>query len=136
MTRFFNRRPTVFGGMIGVLIACLVGFPMINISAFNPQALAQAIDIDAPSTVILAQKDASLSKDEKKSLVVTGVAQYEQGNRAQAKEALEKAQAVFPENYAVPYYLGLIYLQEEQRPAAIAEWQRYVAMDPQSENAM
>ena len=136
MTRFFNRRPTVFGGMIGVLIACLVGFPMINISAFNPQALAQAIDIDDPSTVILAQKDASLSKDEKKSLVVTGVAQYERGNRAQAKETLEKAQAVFPENYAVPYYLGLIYLKEGQRSAAIAEWQRYVAMDPQSENAM
>jgi TolB-like protein len=41
-----------------------------------------------------------------------GVGQYTQKDLDGAKNTLEQAQAVFPENFAVPFYLGLIYLQE------------------------
>jgi tetratricopeptide (TPR) repeat protein len=77
-----------------------------------------------------------LSKKEKKRLVEQGVAAYEKGQRADAKALLEHAGAVFAENYAVPYYLGAIYLEEGQQNAAISQWRRYVAMDPKSENAL
>ena len=65
-----------------------------------------------------------------------GVDQYKQGRHDQAQKNLELAETVFPENYAVPYYLGLIYLEQGKRTAAIAQWRQYVQMDPRSENAV
>ncbi|XPS87974.1 tetratricopeptide repeat domain protein [Desulfosarcina variabilis str. Montpellier] len=122
--------------MIGTLIYCLVVFPIVNTGVFNTKAMAQVIDTDALDAEAPSKEIATLSKDEKKALVESGVAQYEQGNWIEARQTLEQAREVFPENFAVPYYLGLIYLKEGQRSAAIAEWQHYVAMDPESENSM
>lgn len=65
-----------------------------------------------------------------------GVEQYEQGDHDQAQKNLELANKVWPENYAAPYYLGLIYLEQGKRTAAIAKWKQYVEMDPNSENAL
>jgi len=100
----------------------MVVFPVFNSIGFSAMAHAEEM--------------VKLSKKEKKKLVEQGVAQYKEGERAQAKETLEQAKEVFPENHAVPYYLGLIYLEEGQRSAAIDEWQKYVEMDPKSENSM
>ena len=100
----------------------MVGFPIFNSIGFSAAAPAEEM--------------VKLSKKEKKKLVEQGVAQYKEGERAQAKKTLEQAKAVFPANYAAPYYLGLIYLEEGQRSAAIAEWQQYVLMDPKSENSL
>jgi len=100
----------------------MVVFPAFNSIGFSAMAHAEEM--------------VKLSKKEKKKLVEQGVAQYKEGERAQAKETLEQAKAVFAENHAVPYYLGLIYLEEGQRSAAIDEWQNYVEMDPKSENSM
>jgi TolB-like protein len=36
----------------------------------------------------------------------------------------------------VPYYLALIYLEDDRRPEAIAEWREYVRMDPKGEDAL
>ncbi|MFH0728429.1 MAG: CsgG/HfaB family protein [Pseudomonadota bacterium] len=47
------------------------------------------------------------------------------------KTNLERARSVSPENYAVPYYLGLVYLQEGNRDSAITEWEEYLAMAPE-----
>ena len=136
MNRFFHRRPKVLSGMIGTLIYFLVVFPIVNTGVLSTEALAQVINTDDLDAQVQEQEIPTLSKDEKKKLVETGVAQYEQGNWIEARHTLEQAREVFPENFAVPYYLGLIYLKEGQRSAAIAEWQHYVAMDPGSENAM
>ncbi len=122
MTRFLNRRQKVFRTIVGMLVYCLVVFPIINSTVFISMAHAE--------------ETVKLSKKEKKKLVEQGVAQYKKGERAQAKKTLEQAKAVFSDNYAVPYYLGLIYLAEGQRSAAIDEWQKYVKMDPKSENSM
>jgi tetratricopeptide (TPR) repeat protein len=73
---------------------------------------------------------------EKQDLVQQAVAHYEQGEMKKAAEGLEKSKAVFPENYAVPYYLGLIYLEQGNVRGAIAEWKQYVRMDPKSENSL
>ena len=133
MNRLFNRHPKVLSGIIGTLIFCLVVLPIANTGAFTTNALAQG---NAPGIDPLARDSVTLSKDEKKKLVETGVVQYKQGHWTGARQTLELAREIFPENWAVPYYLGLIYLQEGQRSAAIAEWQHYVGMDPESENAM
>ncbi len=77
---------------------------------------------------------AKLSDKEKRQLVQQGVLAYETGHHTEAKKILMQAQSAFPENYAVPYYLGAIYLEEGQRAAAISQWKRYVAMDANSEN--
>lgn len=47
------------------------------------------------------------------------------------KNNLEYARTSSPDNYAVPYYLGLVYLQEGDRNAAIQEWERYLALAPE-----
>ena len=122
MTRFMKRRQKLFRGIVCVMIYCMVGFPVFSSTGFSATAPAE--------------ETVKLSKKEKKKLVEQGVAQYKEGERAQAKKTLEQAKAVFPANYAVPYYLGLIYLEEGQRSAAIAEWQQYVLMDPKSENSL
>ncbi len=84
---------------------------------------------------VFADPSAGLSSKEKKKLVEHGVAQYTQKDLDGARNTLEQAEAVFPENFAVPYYLGLIYLQEGRREDAISQWRRYLEMDPGSQNA-
>jgi Tfp pilus assembly protein PilF len=81
-------------------------------------------------------KSKPLTSQEKAELVRQGVEQYKAGNHDQARETLETARSVFPENYAAPYYLGLIYLEKGARSAAIAQWQQYVKMDPNSTNSL
>jgi tetratricopeptide (TPR) repeat protein len=122
MTRFLNRKKKVFRSIVGVLIYCMLLFPMFNSIG--------------SSAVTPAEENVNLSKKEKKELVKQGVNQFQKGERVQAKKTLEHAKAVFPANYAVPYYLGLIYLEEGRRSDAIAEWQQYVLMDPESEDSL
>jgi tetratricopeptide (TPR) repeat protein len=122
MSSFLNRKKKVFRSIVGVLIYSMLLFPTFNaigLSAMDP-----------------AKKDVKLSKKEKKKLVEEGVAQYQKGERDQAKKTLEYAKEVFPANYAVPYYLGLIYLEEGRRSDAIAEWKQYIQMDPKSEDSL
>jgi len=88
------------------------------------------------SAMTPAEENVKLSKKEKERLVEQGVAQFQKGERDQAKKTLEYAKAVFPANYAVPYYLGLIYLEEGRRSDAIAEWQQYVLMEPEIEDSL
>jgi TolB-like protein/outer membrane protein assembly factor BamD (BamD/ComL family) len=83
-----------------------------------------------------APEAAKLTTPEKQELVRKAVASYERGQWPSAQKSLEQAQTAFPENYAVPYYLGLIYLKQGRRSDAIAQWQRYITMDPNSENAL
>lgn len=85
--------------------------------------------------IVPAQSAAKSSEDDAGHLVEQGVALYEQKDLDGAQKALERAEALLPDNYAVPYYLGLIHLSKEQRAAAISQWQRYLRLDPDSENA-
>ncbi len=121
MARLLNRRLHLFIVVVWVLICSTVGFAFCT-SGFS-----------AP---VSTKETATLSTKEKQALVQQAVAYYEQGESAKAQESLERAQSVFPENYAVPYYLGLIYLEQGKRAAAIAQWRRYVKIAPKSENAL
>ena len=122
MNRFLNRKQKTFRSIVGVLIYCMVVFPCMGATCWSASA-------PAGETV-------ALSAQEKENLVRLGVDQYEQGELGQAKKNLELAETLFPENYAAPYYLGLIYLKQGERTAAISQWRQYVKMDPKSENAM
>ena len=81
-------------------------------------------------------QSATLSKDQKRQLVEEGVTLYKEGKIVDARKTLEEAKLVFPENFAVPYFLGLIYLKEENYAGAISEWRRYVALNPDSKETL
>ena len=106
--------------LLAWMIACCIGIGLTGTAGFCA-ATAGATN---------------LSAQEKQNLVQKAVAQYEQGQTEEAREGLKKASAVFPENYAVPYYLGLIYLEQGDRKEAIAQWKQYVKLDPRSENSI
>ena len=158
MTRFLNRKKKVLRSIVGLMIYFMVGSPIsnsIDIGATEPANIsmdrsqlpshptsspfrtAQVQVLDTLEKITPSDEETlNLSKKEKKKLVEQGVTQYQNGEREQAQKTLEHAKAVFPENYVVPYYLGLIYLEEGWRLDAIAEWQQYVLMDPKSEESL
>jgi tetratricopeptide (TPR) repeat protein len=119
---FVFRKQKAYRIVIGVLIYSL-----------GIYSVTGSISWSAPAP---AEEPVQLSAQEKEDLVRQGVEQYEQGDHDQAQENLELANRVWPENYAAPYYLGLIYLEQGKRTAAIAKWRQYVKMDPNSENAL
>jgi tetratricopeptide (TPR) repeat protein len=121
MAGFLSLRPRLVQVVAAELICCLVGFA----------CCATGFGATAP-----APEAAELSIQEKQDLVRRAVAACEHGNWPNAQKDLEQAQTVFPENYAVPYYLGSIYLKQGRRSEAIVQWQRYIALDPNSENAL
>jgi len=121
MARFLTRKPHLLRVVVAVLICCLAGVTFC------------ATGFSAPAP---APEAANLTTQQKQELVRQAVAAYERGDQTKAQQSLERAKTVFPENYAVPYYLGLIYLQQGRRSDAIAQWQQYIAMDPNSENAV
>ncbi len=98
MASLLNRRLHSFKVVVGMLTCCMAGF------------IFYGIGFSAP---VSTKETAPLSTKEKQALVQQAVAYYEQGESAKAQENLERAQTDFPENYAVPYYLGLIYTDDE-----------------------
>lgn len=109
-------------GIAGAALICYLLFIMV---AF-PGLCAATTSSPAQST---------LSTEEKEQLVQQGVTYYEKKKLEKAREILEEARSVFPENYAVPYYLGLIHLEQGSQADAIDQWREYVKLDPKGENA-
>lgn len=122
MNSYFNCLQRTFRIINAVLIYCMVIAPISGSIAWSAPAPTSKAD--------------EMSVQEKEKLVQQGVDQYRQGDHEQAQKNLVQARDVFPENYAAPYYLGLIYLKKGQRSDAIAQWRQYVEMDPGSENAL
>ena len=117
MARFMNRKKKVFRSMVGVLIYFMVGFPTsnsIDISFAEPVntsmkrfqlsnhaantsfRTAQAFPAMLDEETKPDEETVKLSKKEKKELVEQGVAEYQKGERDQAKKTLEYAKEVFP----------------------------------------
>lgn len=119
MNGFLKRKQKRIRMVVGVLIYCMAVLPAYTSTGWSAPASAP-----------------EMSAREKQNLVQQGVEQFKQGKQDQAQKNLEQARTVFPENYAAPYYLGLIYLKQGKRSAAIAQWREYVQMDPKSENAL
>ena len=88
------------------------------------------------SPTIKAASTEKLSKNEKKQLVENGVSLYKNRDYPNAKNTLEQAEVLVPNNYAVPYYLGLIYLQEGQTKATISQWRRFLELSPTTEESI
>lgn len=121
MAGLLSRRPYLYRIAAVALICCMSTF------------IYSTTGLCAPTPT---KATAILSATEKEQLVQQAVADYEKGEKDKARENLETAKTVFPENYAVPYYLALIYLEQGNRKGAIAQWQKYLKMAPQSENAL
>jgi tetratricopeptide (TPR) repeat protein len=69
-------------------------------------------------------------------LVQEGIDLYEDKKLDQALSAFEGAQVIYPDNIAIPYYLGLIYLEQGDRDEAVIQWKKYIAMAPQNKSSM
>jgi TolB-like protein len=69
-------------------------------------------------------------------LVQEGIDLYKDKKPDQARNAFEGAQVIYPDNIAIPYYLGLIYLEQGERDEAVTQWKKYIAMAPQNKNTM
>jgi tetratricopeptide (TPR) repeat protein len=157
MIGLLKGRQKMFIGMICLMIYCMLEIPILNaidVRAAEPatnseeksqsnshpvitpfrtaQVNLEMFEKTAPSD----EQTAKLSEKEKKKLVEQGVINYQEGEREKAKKTFEYAKVVFPENHTVPYYLGLIYLEEGKRSDAIAEWKHFVLMDPNSEESL
>ena len=157
MINFLKRRQKMFIGIVCLMIYFMVEFPIFNpidAGAVEPankskgqsQSESQsAITLFRTAQVNLEmfektappdEQTVKLSDTEEKKLVEQGVVYYQKGAREKAKKTLEYAKVVFPENHTVPFYLGLIYLEEGKRSNAITEWQQYVLMEPKSEDSL
>ncbi len=77
-----------------------------------------------------------MAAPDNQNLVQQGIDLYEQNKFEKAIETLQSAEIVCPDNIAIPYYLGLIYLKQEKRADAVSQWRRYVSMAPQDENTL
>lgn len=69
-------------------------------------------------------------------LVQQGIDAFENKNFEDALQSLESAAIIYPENYVIPYYLGMIYLQQKDRREAVTQWKKYVALKPDDESAL
>ncbi len=155
MTRFINKRQKVFRRIVGILILYIMLFPTLNPidvdamqSASTNVKKSQLPSHPASSSIRTAQvfldlfqetpspSEKKLKLSEKEKLVEQGVAQFLRGERVQAKKTFEEAKLVESTNYIVPYYLGIIYLEEGRRLDAIAEWQQYALLHPESEDSL
>lgn len=90
----------------------------------------------AGGTARALESSPSLSEKEKIRLAEQAVDLYKKGDVSAARQQFETVAPMLRENPAVPYYLGLIYYEQGQRPAAIDQWQRYLALRPQGDNSM
>ncbi|HSQ83184.1 MAG TPA: CsgG/HfaB family protein, partial [Desulfobacterales bacterium] len=157
MIGLLKRRQKMFIGIICLMIYCLVEIPILNaidVRAAEPatnsegKSLADSHPVVTPfrtaqSNLEMFEKTSppdeqtvDLSEKEEKTLIEKGVIDYQKGEREKAKKTFEYAKTAFPENHTVPYYLGLIYLEEGKRSEAIAEWKQFVLMDPRSEDSI
>ncbi|MGD9209516.1 MAG: CsgG/HfaB family protein [Desulfobacteraceae bacterium] len=105
----------ILRGIIWFLIYPLVILPVWGNYTFVAQAAAASDD---------------------QGLVQQGIDLYEKKEFAQAEDALKSAELIYPDNYAVPYYLGLIALEKGDRETAIAQWKKYMSMAPQDDTTL
>jgi len=69
------------------------------------------------------------------SLVQEGLGFYREGKMEEAEAAFAEARDAYPENPVAPNYLGRIYLSKGRREEAISEWQAYLRLAPEDEDA-
>ena len=67
-------------------------------------------------------------------LVQQGIDLYNDHKLKDARDTLESAEVIYPNHISIPYYLGLIYLEQGHRNEAITQWKKYVAMAPHNKN--
>src|SRR5665811_2016675 len=92
---------------------------------------------DYKSAATWEQKILTVDPKNQVALVALGAAQFNQGNSAEAKKAWLVAAALYPNSAEVHYDLGFLYFSQTPPDTAkmTAEWQKVVAIDPNSNYA-
>ena len=118
-----------------------VGALMQKITA-NPKDVASLAALgdlyfassDFKNAAAFEQKILDVDPKNEKALIAVGAAQFNQGNKAEAKKQWLIAAGLYPKNVEVHYDLGFYYMSE--KPADTVnmklEWGKVVAIDPNS----
>jgi len=118
-----------------------VGALMQKITA-NPKDLASLAGLgdlyfassDYKNATLFEQKILAVDPKNEKALIAVGAAQFNLGNKAEAKKQWLIAAGLYPKNVEVHYDLGFYYMS--QKPPETAnmkvEWGKVVAIDPTS----
>jgi len=72
---------------------------------------------------LIGTRSSSFSQDFEYQSLVSGMEEYKNGNYQKALENFLKAEKIFPNDADVPFYLGLAYLQLNQKAKAIEYFQ-------------
>ncbi len=89
---------------------------------------------DYESAAIWKQKILNIDPKDQLALLALGAAEFNQGNLAVAKKLWLKAVALYPNVAEGHYNLGFLYLTQDppDKAKAIAEWNKVIAIDPNS----
>jgi Tfp pilus assembly protein PilF len=89
---------------------------------------------DYKNATLFEQKILAVDPKNEKALIAVGAAQFNLGNKAEAKKQWLIAAGLYPKNVEVHYDLGFYYMS--QKPPETAnmkvEWGKVVAIDPNS----
>ncbi len=108
-------------GVIWVMIYLSAIFPLCGVFCFTPPAWATSEN--APPSGNAA------------GLIQEGIRLYETQKIEQARNSFETAEVINPDNKVIPYYLGLIHLEQGRRKEAIEQWKKYVQLAPEDDAA-
>lgn len=89
--------------------------------------------IFTPVSFMDFQKQNAYAKD---SDVGEAVKLFKAGDKEQAKSLFLKAASESPENPVANYYLGVIYLEANDKRGAAAQWKEYIKKDPSTERSL
>ena len=92
---------------------------------------------DYRTATVWEQKVLAIDSKNQVALLALGAAQFNQGNKAEAKEQWLVAAALYPNLAEVHYDLGFLYLSQDPPDMAkvTAEWNKVIEIDPSSKVA-
>ncbi|MHB1801122.1 MAG: tetratricopeptide repeat protein [Actinomycetes bacterium] len=92
---------------------------------------------DYRTATVWEQKVLAIDSKNQVALLALGAAQFNQGNKAEAKEQWLVAAALYPNLAEVHYDLGFLYLSQDPPDVAkvTAEWNKVIEIDPSSKVA-
>ena len=78
---------------------------------------------------LIGIRSLSFSQETEYRPLISGMEEYKAGNYQKALENFFKAEKIFPDDADVPFYLGLTYLQLNQKEKAIEYFQKTVKIN-------
>lgn len=90
---------------------------------------------DYKNAATFSQKVLDVDATNQAALLSLGAAQFNQGDPASAEKTWTNAASLYPQNQEVHYDLGFLYMTQKQTDKMKAEWDKVLAIDPNTDLA-